>query len=124
MIVPRLIATLALLLLATTPAAAVTLTTPVATPNDGQRVDCIVTNIDTKTIQVAVELINAAGIVVSPSFDDCNSNPLEARTTCQVLGGTTALYCVVTTNSAKVRAGIAVFDGTTDRVNVYYPATR
>jgi hypothetical protein len=121
---PKLGTILASLLLTVTPASALTLTTPMGAANDGQLADCIVTNIGTGTIRVSIELVNELGAVLTADNDTCAGNPVAARQSCQAFVRNAQYYCVVTTNSRKVRAGIAIFDPSTNRMNTYLPATK
>jgi hypothetical protein len=108
--------------------AATVLTTAPAVTNNGQTPTCLITNIDKKPITVTAQLFDPLfGNPETPVSNTCPVPPatLAPGTGCFVMGGAnTNVYVVVTTSSAKVRAALDVFDGTTGALEVHIPATK
>ena len=121
----KVLTTLLLSLMISVPAGAVTLTTPVISTNSHQPA-CTITNIGTKPITVTAELVNGAGNTVTPVSASCPTAPgtLAPRVTCYVAANVGQdAYCIITTSSAKVRAGIALFTDIGDFAG-FLPATK
>jgi hypothetical protein len=107
--------------------AATVLTTATAFISN-QYFSCDITNIDTKPITVAAQLLDPkSGTPETPDVYTCPAPPatLAAGTYCYATAGSSVeAYCVVTASSAKVRAALDVFDGTTGDLEVHIPATK
>ena len=103
--------TLALIVTPSTAAQAqVTLTTPFVGANGGQIVDCLVTNVWTNPLTVAVKLTGFDGTVLTPEFDGCNGAELSPGQSCEVfLPPDKSAFCTVTANNTHVIASINVF---------------
>jgi hypothetical protein len=122
------LATFALVLTSPRHAAAATvLTTPGVPANNGQIPVCVLTNVDKMPITVTVQLFQDQTGKPEPSSNDCPVPPatLAPGTGCQAqLVANIQAYCVVTTSSAKVRAALDLFNGTTSALEVVVPATK
>ena len=79
--------------------------------------------IGTKNVHVAATLVDPTGAAVTPTLDTCSSSDLAPDKTCVVRGGINQYFCRVTTNSAKVRVGLGVFESDL-RQSDFLPATK
>ena len=104
---------------------ALTLSTPLVPANSGELVDCIITNLSTKTVEFSVQLLSYTGTVVAPNLSTCGS-AIAPMGTCQVLPTVnTPVVCVFTAKSGKVKAAAYVFDaGNGNKLSGVVPATK
>ena len=98
--------------------------TPFVKTGVDQNIQCFVTNLGTKPVLVTVKLINLSGSELGPVASNCAAqiNPghsCDARLT----AGLDA-YCLVTSTSIRIRAGINSIDESTDNLVTVVPATR
>ena len=89
--------------------AQVTLTTPFVGANGGQILDCLVTNVWTNPLTVAVTLTDFDGTVLTRDFDGCGS-ALSPGRSCEVfLPPDEGAFCTVTASNTHLTASINVF---------------
>ena len=119
--VAMLVASLAFVM--STAAHAGTLRTPAVPANNGEIVDCLITNVGTKDATVSIQLINFAGIVIAPDQQDCGNGQLPPLRSCQATAPVNTPVSCVFTFKGKVRAAAYVFDGSNGLAGVV-PATK
>lgn len=96
-------------LLWTTAAHAVTLSTPWVFAGDDQLSQCNVTNVGTKPIAVTIELYDLIGKPVAAGIDNCTGFPLAPKATCGVDAGNRRVFCVIKSSSSAVRGALTVY---------------
>ena len=106
-----------------TSASAVTFATALVATTPTDYAQCNVTVVS-GTATVSVELRDYFGFLVAPTFDDCNTGTLTQYRSCSVTGPAGAdVFCLVSSNTSRIRAVIGVFDST-DAVRAMLQAAR
>ena len=124
-VVTRIILTIAAVVALGSAAQAATLATPLVGANNGQELDCIVTNLSAKPATLTVTFFDFVGAAEIPNVDTCNGSPLAAGATCDVLlEPNTQGRCTVVADTGKVRAAITVFDANPFPVVTVVAATK
>jgi hypothetical protein len=96
-------------------AEALTLHTPFVRVNSVQHIRVDVTNLSTKQITTTVTCTNSIGGAYPTAGDSCNGATLDPRTTCLfLLADNQGGFCTVVSSSGKVRAAINVLGPAVD----------
>src|SRR5262245_14181188 len=116
------------LLVATSPALAVELFTPLSQALIGQEIMCAIINTGTSAIQVSADIRHFASGVDMTATSNCPSPPatLAPGATCFAQTNTVGVhpgYCHFKSSSSRVRANLIVFDANSE-IRATVPATK
>lgn len=113
----------AVLLGSGTPASAATFATALVPTEPTDYAQCSVTVVR-GTATLSVELRDYFGLLVAPTFDDCNTGTLTQYRSCSVTAPAGAdVFCLVNSSTSRIRSVIGVWDST-NAVRAMLPATR
>jgi hypothetical protein len=101
-----------------------TYSTSMITAVSGEFLQCLVSNVGTSEVDIAVTLVSLTGAVVTPNIDNCTGIPLAAGRTCNVNITGTSVRCVVESSSSKIRAALLLKNSSTFKVTFSVPATK
>jgi hypothetical protein len=110
-----------------TSATAGTYSTSIVTHGSGQTVLCMVSNVGTAPMNVAVTLHDSSGAALTPAADSCNNVALPAGWSCDVdmsPSDFAPVRCAVDASSSKMRAALVVYRNSDSSVVVSVPATK